>query len=336
MRLKTWLLTVVAGAAVAGAAWAWGSTGHRLVGSEGMRALPDYVPDFMKTEQAINDVGEFSREPDRWRGSGKVHDSDRDAAHFIDLDDYGNTLAGVSLDNLPQTRFDYDAAVVAKGNQPWKAGYLPYAEVDAYQQVVKDMAYWRVESLLETRESDKTKKAWYHTDRLRREALILRDIGMLSHYVGDGTQPLHLSIHYNGWGDFPNPNGFTTDKIHVPLEGPYVAKYVTSAAVRAKIGDYVPCTNTPEKCVAARLKKTATLIVPMYQLQKDGGFADGDPRGVAFITQQVAQGAQDLRDAILDAWRDSKSEGVGWPATTYDDFVASKVADPWAVIYGDD
>ncbi len=336
MRLKTLVLTVCAGALVSGVAWAWGSTGHRLVGQEAMRALPDYVPDFMKTQQAIDDVAEYSREPDRWRGSGKVHDSDRDAAHFIDLGDDGNTLAGVGLDNLPQTRFDYDAAVVAKGNQPWKAGYLPYAEVDAYQQVVKDMAYWRVESLLETRETDRTKKAWYHADRVRREGLILRDIGIMSHYVGDGTQPLHLSIHYNGWGDFPNPNGFTTDKIHVPLEGPYVEKNVTAEAVRARIGAYVPCTDTPEKCFAARLKKTAALVVPMYQLQKDGGFNDGDPRGVAFLTQQVAQGAQDLRDAILDAWRDSKSEGVGWPATSYDDFVGNKVADPWTVIYGDD
>lgn len=336
MRLKILLMTVVAGTAMAGAAWAWGSTGHRLIGSEAMRALPDYVPDFLRTDAAINDVGEFSREPDRWRNSGKVHDSDRDAAHFIDLDDDGNTFAGMALGNLPQTRFDYDAAVVARGNQPWKAGYLPYSEVDAYEQVVKDMAYWRVESLLETRESDRSKRAWYHTDRLRREGLTLRDIGILSHYVGDGTQPLHLSIHYNGWGDYPNPDGFTSEKIHVPLEGVYVEANVTAAAVRAHVGAYAPCTETPEKCFAARLKTTAALIVPMYQLEKDGGFKDGDPRGVAFMTRQVAQGAQDLRDAILDAWRDSKSEGVGWPATPYDDFVGDKVADPWTVIYGDD
>ena len=336
MKLKTLLMTVVAGAVVAGTAWAWGSTGHRLIGQEAMRALPDYVPDFMRTSQAVADVTEYAREPDRWRGSGKVHDSDRDAAHFIDLNDDGSTLAGTSLDTMPQTRFDYDAAVVAKGGQPWKAGYLPYAEVDAYQQVVKDMAYWRVESLLETRETDKAKKAWYHADRLRREDLVLRDIGIMAHYVGDATQPLHTSIHYNGWGDFPNPQAFTTDKIHVPLEGPYVAKYVTSEAVRAKIGAYVPCTDPILTCFTARLKIANTLVVPMYQLEKDGGFKDGDPRGVTFMTQQVAKGAQDLRDTILDAWRDSKSMGIGWPATSYDDFVGNKVADPWTVVYGDD
>lgn len=336
MRLKALGVMVVAGAAMAGVAWAWGSTGHRLIGQEAIRALPDYVPDFLRSQAAIDDVAEYAREPDRWRGAGKVHDSDRDAAHFIDLDDDGNTFAGGSLDDLPETRFDYDMAVVANGKQPWKAGYLPYAEVDAYQQVVKDMAYWRVENLLETREADKAKKAWYHADRVRREQLVLRDIGILAHYVGDATQPLHTSIHYNGWGDFPNPDGFTMDRIHVPLEGDYVEKVVTATAVQARIGDYVPCTDKPIVCFAARLKLSSALVVPMYQLQKDGGFADGDSRGVEFMTGQLAKGAQDLRDTILDAWRDSKSMGVGWPATTYDDFVGNKVADPWTVIYGDD
>ncbi len=336
MRLKTLLMVVLAGSAVAGAAWAWGATGHRLIGQEAMRALPDYVPDFMKTDDAIAAVGEYAREPDRWRKAGDVHDSERDNAHQIDLDDDGNTLAGVSLDNLPPTRDAYDALLVAKNVDPRSWGYLPYSEVDAYQQLVKDMAYWRVESLLETRETDKTKKAWYHADRLRREDLTLRDIGILGHYVGDATQPLHISIHYNGWGNYPNPQGFTMDKIHHDVEGPFVLTNVTAEAVRAKIGAYVPCTDPVMTCFTTRLKKTFALVTPMYQLQKDGGFTNNDPRGVAFVTQQVGQGAQDLRDTILDAWRDSKTMGVGWNNTPYDDFVGNKVADPWSLIYGDD
>ncbi len=78
MRLKTLLIVVVTGSAIAGAAWAWGATGHRLIGQEAMRALPDYVPDFMKTDDATAAVGEYAREPDRWRKAGDVHDSERD------------------------------------------------------------------------------------------------------------------------------------------------------------------------------------------------------------------------------------------------------------------
>jgi hypothetical protein len=336
MRLKTLMASVVIGAAVAGTAWGWGATGHRLLAEEAMRALPAYVPAFLRSSEGIVDVGEYAREPDRWRGAGDVHDSDRTPAHFIDLDDQGLTLAGQSLDNLPKTRSDYEAALRAKSIDPAKAGYLPYATIDAYQQVIKDMAYWRILNLMEGREADRTKKAWYRADRVRREDLTLRDIGVLAHYMGDTTQPLHLSIHYNGWGTFPNPDGYTNEKIHGPLEGAFVQANVTGADLRAGIGAYVPCTSAAEVCINGRIRHHFQQVIPLYQLEKAGGFKEGDPRGKAFITARLAEGASDLRDALLDAWRDSKTMPVGYPAAIYDDFVASKVADPYGSLYGND
>lgn len=334
MRKRALAMTVMAGAAVAGAAWAWGSTGHRTIGEEAIRALPSYMPAFLRTAQSIADVGEYANEPDRWRGSGKVH-SERDAQHFIDLNDDGATLGGMTLDQLPETEEAYAQAVVAKGGDPDHAGYLPYAEVDAYQQITKDFAYWRVLTLMETREHDKAKWAWYHADRVRREQIIKYDLGLLAHYIGDGTQPLHLSVHYNGWGDYPNPNGFTTDRIHVPLEGPYVLANVKPADVRANMPAYTPCTDPVMTCFTVRLKASFDQVVPMYQLYKDGGFNDGDPRGKAFMAKQIGLGAANLRDAILDAWRDSKTMGVGYPSTTYDDFLAGKAQDPYSILHGD-
>ena len=252
MRLKTLLASLLIGSALAGgiscAAWAWGSSGHRMIGEMALKSLPDYMPAFLRSPQAIADVGEYAREPDRWRGAGKVHDNDRDVAHFIDLDDDGNTLAGVSLDNLPANRSDYEAALRAKGVEPYKAGYLPYATVDAWQQVVKDMAFWRVLTYVEARETDRMKKAWYKADLARREDLTLRDIGILAHYIGDSTNPMHLSVHYNGWGDFPNPSGFTTEKVHSPLEGVYVHDNVKEDDIRDAMGDYVPCTAPIMTC----------------------------------------------------------------------------------------
>lgn len=336
MRLKTLVLSVMIGSGVAGAALAWGSMGHRMIGEAALRALPDYVPEFLRTDQAVADVGEYAREPDRWRGSGKIHDNDRDIAHFIDLDDEGKTMAGLTLDELPPTRSEYEAAVRAKGIDPYKAGYLPYATVDAYQQVVKDMAFWRVLNYLAPRETDKTKKAWYTADLKRREELTLRDIGILAHYVGDGTQPMHMSIHYNGWGAYPNPNNFTQERVHSPLEGTYVNANVTEADIRANMHAYTPCTDPIEKCVAARLKPAWAQLVPMYQLEKDGGFKDGDPRGKVFMAKQIGEGAANLRDTLLDAWRDSKTMQVGYKIGTYDDFVTGKVPDPYFVLYGND
>ncbi len=338
MRLKTFLMVVTAGTVVAGGAFAWGSTGHRTIAAEAMRALPAYAPAFLRTTRAATDAAEFAREPDRWRNAGQPHDDERDPQHYIKLNDDGTTLAGLPLEALPPTEEAYAQALAAKGETLVKSGTLPYAEADGYQQVVKDLAYWRILSFMEGHEADKAKRAWYHADRLRREALTVRDIGILAHYVGDATQPMHVSVHYNGWGDFANPDGFTQDHIHWPLESAYVLNNVAVEDVRGEMPAYQPCTDAPAQCFAVRLKASHALIVPLFQLEKDGGFKDGDPRGKAFMTKQIAKGAADLRDVILDAWRDSKTMGVGQPVegSAYDDFVAGHVKEPYNVLHGND
>src|SRR5689334_2002745 len=107
--------------------WAWGATGHRMIGELAMRALPASAPAFLRTAQAATDVGEYSREPDRSKGAGRAHDSDRDAGHFLDLSDDGTVLGGPKLSALPATRADYEKALIAAGQDNWKAGYLPYS-----------------------------------------------------------------------------------------------------------------------------------------------------------------------------------------------------------------
>ncbi|ESQ77344.1 hypothetical protein [Asticcacaulis sp. YBE204] len=329
---------LMAGAALlcATQAMAWGPTGHRIVGEEAARALPAYMPAFLRSPEGIGDIGAYSNEPDNWKGAGKVHDFERDSAHFIDLDDEGKTLAGVKLQEVPQSRSDFDALLRTKNVMPWKSGYLNYALVDAYQQVVKDFAYWRALTHVEAKETDAAKKEWLRTAIRRREALTLRDIGILSHYVGDASQPLHLSIHYNGWGEeYPNPQGFTLEKIHGPLESAFVSAGITNEMIRGALVAPESCTLKTERCFDAKLDRNWTYVVPMYQLYKDGGFAEGDKRGIEFMKGRIAQGASDLRDVLTDAWRDSKTMSFGYPTMTYEDLLANK-GDFWQSLRGED
>src|SRR5439155_22990745 len=115
------------------------------------------------------------------------------------------------LANLPTTRAAYEKALQAAGTDSWKAGYLPYSIVEGWQQLVKDFAYWRVDRVGEATSPRPEDRAWFAADRRLRESLIVRDLGVWSHYVGDASQPLHVTVHYNGWGDSPNPFGFTQD-----------------------------------------------------------------------------------------------------------------------------
>jgi hypothetical protein len=298
-------------------------------------ALPGDLPAFLRTPQAARDIGEFSREPDRSKGAGKVHDSDRDPGHFLDLGDDGKVFGGPALDALPATRADYDAALRAVGQDSWKAGYLAYSIVDRYQQLAKDFAFWRVLQAAEANPAWKAHRAFFTADRQRREAQILETAGQLSHFVGDGSQPLHVTIHFNGWGDFPNPDGYSNARLHGPFESDLVQANVTRAMVQPKLAPPKPVAGPIERHTADYLAATGRLVIPFYQMEKAGGLAPGDPRGVALATQQIAVGASELRDLIADAWRVSATQTVGWKPVAVADVLAGKV-DPYPALYGID
>jgi hypothetical protein len=322
--------------AMPGVAMAWGNTGHRFIGEAAMAALPAQLPAFMRTPQSATDVGEYSREPDRLKGAGKLFDNEHSPAHFVDLGDDGKILGGPALSTLPPLREDYETALRAVGQDSWKAGYLPYSILDSYQRLAKDFAYWRVLKAAEANPKWKTHRAWFAADRRRREALILADAGQLSHFVGDGSQPLHVTIHFNGWGaDRPNPQGFSNARLHGPFESDLVQANVTRQMVRAKLAPAKPVTAPLEKHVADYLAGTGALVVPFYEMEKAGGMAPGDPRGVALAAQQIAVGASELRDLIADAWRVSATQTVGWKPVAVADVVAGRV-DPYPALYGID
>jgi hypothetical protein len=331
-------LAVLAGlcaSLVAGDASAWGNAGHRMVGVLGVQALPEDLPGFLRTPQAVADIGELAREPDRWRGSGRVHDNMRDPAHFADVDDAGKVLGGPALDALPATRAEYETALRAVGADSAKAGWLPYAIIDGWQQLAKDFAYWRADTAGERLEKDPQHRAWLAGDRQRRERQIIFDLGVWAHYVGDATQPMHVSVHYNGWGEGPNPQGFTNERIHVPFEGPFVRRNVTEAMVRARMRPYQACGKPIERCAADYLAQSARQVIPFFEMEKAGGLKGEHPAGAAFAADRLAEASSELRDLAVDAWNASASLSVGYPSTPVADFEAGR-ADAYLILYGDD
>jgi hypothetical protein len=314
---------------------AWGNAGHRMLGEAAARAFPTEMPAFLRTPQAARDIGELSREPDRSKGSGKIHDHDRDAAHFVDLDEDGKILGGPPMLPLSATRADYETALRGHSLDQWKGGYLPYSILDRYQQLTTDFAYWRVLKAAEANPKWAKNRKWFKEDRVRREALILKGIGELSHFVGDGSQPLHVTTHYNGWGDYPNPAGYSTARLHGPFEGDLVFATVKPADVRAKMAPPKACDCPIEQRVTDYLVTTGKQVIPFYELEKAGGLKAGDPRGPAFATDRIATGASELRDVIVEAWRASENSKVGWKPVAVKDVLAGTV-DPYPALFGID
>jgi hypothetical protein len=315
-------------------AWAWGATGHRLIGEAAASAFPAEIPAFLRTPQAIQEIGELAREPDRSRGAGAPHDPDLDPGHFVDLDDAGKVNGGPALAELPPTRAGYESALRAAGSDGFKSGYLPYSIEEGYEQLVKDFQYWRLETAALKTTADPKDRAWIAHDRTLREVLILRDLGYWAHFVGDGSQPMHVTVHYNGWGDLPNPHGYTTDKIHAPFEGAFVHDHVTLAGVQAAMKPFQPCTPIAT-CTVHYLTTTGAQVEPLYQMWGTGAFQSAAPQAVSFTTDRVAAGADALRDLVVDAWRESADGAVGYPKFSVKDAESGKPV-PMGVLYGDD
>lgn len=248
-------------------------------------ALPADVPAFLKTDAAIAEIEYLGPEPDRWRSPAEPELVAAQAPeHFIDLE------PADALGPLPRKRLDFEAKVFAANQRPEKIGLQPWQTTEVWMRLKASMREYR---RLSAKQQD--------THAV--EQLIIFYAGWLGHYVGDGSQPLHTTIQYNGWQG-ANPNGYTTaHSIHWQFEGPFVGANIKPADVQAKM--------TPAKAVegdifdsyVAYLRHTATYVEKVYQLEKAGGLVGaGTEEARAFTAERLAAGASMLRDMIYTAW----------------------------------
>lgn len=303
-------------------AFAWGSKGHQIINQLAAREFPASMPAFLRTPQVAYELTFLGPELDELKDSGESWDADYDTGHYLDLLDDGTVSGAVRLADMPKNREAYDDALRAAGTDQYRQGYLPYAILDGWQQLRKDFAYWRVYN--------------YQRNVRKRsieEALIERDLGVWGHFVGDGSQPLHVTVHFNGWGRYPNPNGFTQSRrTHSMFESTFVNRYVSEARV-ARIVDPKPFAHGSQRLASQRtvmqsiaryLTATSRTVPTLYEIEKRGGFASGSPEAVAFTASRLAAGASELRDLSLWAWQDSLNETVGYPAMRVRDILAGR------------
>ena len=296
---------------------AWGGTGHRYIGELAARSFPKQIPAFLRTPAAATQIGLLAQEPDISRNAGAPHDADLDPGHFLDVSDDGTILGGPRLAALPATRQDYDTALRAVGSNEYKAGFLPYNLMDGWQQLVKDFALLRRDMA-----AQKYAKKFGFTAAQRRDyanalavrqSLTLRDLGVWAHFVGDASQPMHVSVHYNGWGEGPNPEGFVTIAgLHAEFETTFVDAHVSEAEVAAKMRPARSCTDPIQACVTAYLTATQQGVLPVYRLEKAGAFDAATPEAKAFTIQCLAAAASMLRDMVVDAWATSGDAILGY------------------------
>jgi hypothetical protein len=270
------------------AAYAWGNEGHRLINRLATAALPADVPAFLRSQAAINEIEYLGPEPDRWRSPAEPELSAAQAPeHFIDME-----LAD-ALGPLPRKRLDFEAKVFAANQRPEKIGLQPWETTEVWQRLKA--------ALREYRHLQVAKQ-----DTAPVEQAIIFYAGWLGHYVGDGSQPLHVTVQYNGWTG-PNPNGYTTEhKIHWQFEGPFVGANLHDAEVKAKMTAPKAIDGDIFDSYVGYLRHSSTYVEKVYQLEKAGGFVGaGSAESRDFTAERLAAGASMLRDMIYTAWIES-------------------------------
>jgi hypothetical protein len=261
---------------------------NRLAGE----ALSVSVPEFLRSEQALDALEYYGPEPDRWKSPAEPElAAVGSPEHFIDME-YADLVG-----ELPRKRYDYVRALAFAQKahpdlalSPERVGLQPYVTVEVWERLKSAMRDYR--ELVKD-----------HKDTKPVEAEIVFLAGWLGHYVGDGSQPLHTTIQYNGWTG-PNPHGYTTEhRIHAQLESVFVSANVKAADVAKLVAAKPVVMGDVFTDYVAYLRRSESLVEKTYQLEKAGGFdGAGTPAGKAFAEERLAAGATELRDMIYSAW----------------------------------
>jgi hypothetical protein len=270
------------------AARAWGNGGHRLINRLAASSLPADVPAFLRSPEAVAEIEYLGPEPDRWRSAAEPELNAAQAPeHFINLEQAD------ALGPLPHRRLDFEARVFAAGQRPEKIGLQPWETTEVWERLKAALREYR-----------QLKAAGQDTRPV--EQAILFYAGWLGHYVGDGSQPLHTTIQYNGWMG-PNPHGYTTGHgIHWQFEGPFVDANLRGPEVRARMTPVRVIDGDIFEAYVAYLRHSKTYVEKVYQLDQAGGFTGkGTAESREFTAERLAAGASMLRDMIYTAWLES-------------------------------
>jgi len=320
-------------AAVSAAAWDY--EGHRIVNQLGLAALPSDFPAFVHEPANAERLAFLAGEPDRWRNTPDYPLKQSGGSwtdHFCDLEQLPD--AGIDPSTVSSFRYDFilafaagraehpgnfrpiDPAKNADHTREWP-GFAPWAIVEYYGKIKSAFSYLKVFEELGT-----------PVEIANARANAIYVMGIMGHYVGDCAQPLHTTIHHNGWVG-PNPHGYTTwPGFHSWIDGGFLFKAgINRASLVPRLAPVriLPVASRPDGrdpvfvSVMDYLIAQNRLVEPLYRMEKEGKFSDElekadrtkshpgpvDEAGRAFIEGQLLKGGEMLAALWTAAWRNA-------------------------------
>ncbi len=295
-------------------AMAWDEDGHIAVTRIAHRIMPERIPAWVKSPEIRMQLEYLSAEPDRWRGqnaSDLEHTNNPD--HYFDVEQIADY--GLTMKTLPTFRRQFtDVLAAARAKNPdLLKDYIAAKDRDYTRLVPGLLPYqiaelqWKVASSWTTLRTYEQYREYVTDDMIEfARANVVFHMGILSHYVGDGSQPLHTTHHHNGWvGE--NPKGYTTDKkFHSFLDGGLMDIHHVTPESMASL-KATPRTVTPKGYfgeICAYIEETHQHVIPLYEMEKSGELrkAPGKP----FVEARLVAGGEMLAGVWTAAYDGSK------------------------------
>jgi hypothetical protein len=286
-------------------AHAWGNKGHRMVNWLAWQRLPAEMPPFLRAPAVGSQIEYLGPEPDRWRSSAEPELSAAQAPeHYINFE------TADRIGPLPRERWQFVQQLyayrVAHPTEaaemlPQRVGLQPWQATEVEQRLQAAFREWREQH------------AAHHNTAATEEAIVFY-MGWLGHYVADGSQPLHTTVHYSGWKG-ANPRGYTTDRrFHEQFETQFVDDHIAAEQIAPLVAEPAPLRDVFADYVTY-LRASNALVPQTYQLEQRGGFAGGGtPEARKFVAQRLAAAVTELDAMWLTAWRNSAAPVAAFPA----------------------
>ena len=278
---------------------AWGLTGHVVIARAAINALPGDVPGFVKRQ--IDWIAGRSITPDSYRAASEPFvKMAEDPSHEWHLEQVA------FLKTVPRSRIEFvqalydeykrleksDPARAVLAN-PTSTGMLPYTTMEVYERLKVTFRIWR--------EQQRDKQPTSFTEQ---DAAFY--IGWLSHYIADASQPLHASIHHDGWrGD--NPRNYTRDgALHWGFENDFVELIgLKEGDIHARVAQPRTVAD-PFSAILTHLARANTRVEQVYALEQQRALSDtSNAAARELIYVCTSDGAALLRDLIYTAWTTS-------------------------------
>jgi hypothetical protein len=304
---------------------AWDYEGHHAVNELALASLPTNFPAFALTPDAKTRIAYLAGEADRWRnitslknGTGLALGHASGPDHYLDLEDLKDY--DLTPSTLPPLRYDFVAAIVkARAAHPERfapidpakdsdhtrelSGFLPWAIAENFQKLQSGFS-----TLAALEKSGGTPE-----EIANAKQNIIYVMGVMGHFVGDASQPLHATMYHHGWTTNNNPNHYTTSpKFHQWIDGGFFAATggidVSKLTPKIKPASKLTAVAEPNGIfddAVLFIVEANKLVEPLYIMDRDGKLSNKEGKGAegrAFLEGQIVKSGQLLGDLWFTAW----------------------------------